>query len=393
MPATSQSMVEGFSAPGFAGVRAEFERNFADRGEIGAAVCVYRRGEVAVDLWGGIARPTTGAPWRQDTISCMMSVGKSLTALCALMLVDRGAIDLDAPVSRYWPEFAQAGKQAMTVRTLMSGLGGVLYADAAPDDAGLDWAVMVEALAAQPPAWPPGGGQAYHSMSYGFLVGELVRRVDGRSIDRFFAEEVAGPLAVDYHFGLDVTAQARSADLVSDGDNSSFMLMADPSSKLGRAWRILPRLQERANSADFRAGLFPSANGHGAARGVARIYAALAQGGSIGGVRVLSPRLVEALRQQAWAGTCGMTDRHYRYGLGFCLNCSLAPMGPNPRAFGHPGLGGMLAFADPEAELAFAFSSNRICGGSGIGDRCEALVEACYRDLANPAGSTKTSGT
>lgn len=381
-------MIEGYSAPEFARVRAEFERNFTDRGEIGSALCVYRDGKVAVDLWGGVARPATGAPWRRDTISCMMSVGKSFTALCTLMLVDRGVIDLEAPVAQYWPEFAQAGKQGMTVRTLLNGQSGVLYADAAPDNAGLDWEVMVDALAAQTPAWPPGGGQAYHSMSYGFLVGELVRRADGRSIDRFFAEEVAGPLAVDYHFGLDEQAQARTADLVAVGDNNSLMLMADPTTKLGRAWRVLPRLQKQANSTAFRAGLFPSANGHGTARGAARIYAALAQGGAIDGVRLLSPQLVEAARTEAWAGTCALTDRTYRYGLGFYLNCRPAPMGSNPRAFGHAGLGGMLAFADPEAAVAFAFSTNRLSGGAGVGDRCEALIEACYQDLALLAAAT-----
>jgi len=375
----------GDVAPGFFAVRAAFETNFHKRGEVGAAVCVYRHGALVVDLWGGMARADGHAPWHEDTIVCMMSVGKSLTALCALMLVDRGLLELDAAVARYWPAFGQNGKAMITVRMLLGGLSGVLYADAAPDGAGLHWATMIQAFEVQAPEWPVRGGHAYHSMSFGYLVGELVRRVDGRSIDQFFAEEVAIPLRVDYGFGLDDAQIARSADIIPNSASNTHALMADPTSKFGRAWRILPDLQVRANAEDFRRGLFPSANGHGNARAVARIFAALGAGGRLDGVQLLSAGLIEQLCIEMWDGTCAMTGRHYRYGLGFFLNGSpLVPMGSSRTAFGHPGVGGALAFADPENGISFSYSPNSMCEGAGVGSRCEALVTALYQLIDPP---------
>lgn len=381
---TNPLRIGGDSAPGFARLRATFETNFRERGEVGASVCVFRGGEKLVDLWGGIARPATGEQWRADTLVCMMSVGKSMTALCALILIDRGVIELEAPVVRYWPEFAGGGKGAVSVRMLLGGLSGVLYADAASDNAGLDWDAMVAAFEVQRPAWPLASDHAYHSMSFGQLVGELVRRADGRPIERFFAEEVAAPLGAEYAFGLDDAQVARCADIIPNPASDTLGMMSDPTSPLGRAWRVLPDLQTRANAEDFRKQVFPSANGHGNARSVATIYSALAVAGAPGRLSLVSRATVDRARTEVWDGICAMTGRHYRYGLGvFLQGCALVPLGPNPGSFGHPGVGGALGFADPKAGIAFAYSPNAMCEGAGVGARCEALVDALYRDLGD----------
>lgn len=371
--------IKGTCDPAFHPVRQVFEDNFRQRGEVGAAVCVYRDGRKVVDLWGGVADTATGKPWAEDTIVCMMSVGKSMAALSVLMLVERGQIDLDAPVARYWPGFAQAGKGSITVRTLLTGKAGVIYADHAADGAAYDWDAMVSAFEQQEPAWEPGTKGGYHSMSMGILLGELVHRADGRMIDRFFAEEVATPLGADYQFGLDDAAIARVSDIIRNPGSVTLTQIDDPDTKLGRAWRVVPEAADRYNNDDFRRAVFPSSNGHGNARAIARIYAALAAGGTLDGVQLISPELVEVARTEAWKGTCAMTDRQFRYGHGFFLNYPpLAPLGPNDRAFGHPGAGGAIGIADPEARMSFSYSPNFMTDGAGVGDRCTALIDAAF---------------
>jgi len=370
-------VIEGDCDPAFEAVRRAFEENFRLRGEVGAAVCVYTKGRKVVDLWGGLADPQKGKRWERDTIVCMMSVGKSMAALSVLMLVDRGKIDLDAPVADYWPEFAQAGKQAITVRTLLAAKAGLLYADHAPDGAAYDWGTMIRALEMQAPEWEPGTRGGYHSMSCGFLLGELVRRVDGRYFNIFFKEEITDPLGADYHFALHDDEIARAATIIPNPGSVTLVQSRDLKTKLGRAWRVRPNGPDSYNSEAYRRALFPSSNGHGNARAIARIYAALAGGGTLDGVRLLSSSLIETARTETWKEICQMTDRPFRYALGFFLNHSpMSPFGRNPRAFGHPGAGGAVGIADPEAGVAFSYSPNFMCAGAGVGDRCEALVAA-----------------
>lgn len=373
--------IHGHCEPAFARLREEFARNFSERQEVGAAVCLYSDGRPVVDLWAGVADPVSGRPWERDTLVCMMSVGKSVCALAVLMLVERGRIDLAKPVAHYWPGFAQAGKAGITVRTLLSGLAALLYADHAPDGSAYDWDTMVRALELQAPEWEPGTRGAYHSATCGLLLGELVRRADGRTIDRFVREEMARPLGIEYGFGLDAAEIARVADIVPNEGNVTLQQSGDRTTKLGRAWRIQPRPADvhYRNTEQFRRAVFPSANGHSNARSVARLYAALAAGGTLDGVHLLSPELIEVARTQSWCERCGMTDRLFRYGVGFFLNYPpLLPFGSNPRAFGHPGAGGAIGFADPEARLAFAYSPNRMCEGAGVGERCTALIDAVF---------------
>lgn len=375
--------LHGDCDPRFAALAEVFAENFASRDERGAAVCVYQDGVKLVDLWGGWADEAQTRPWREDTVVCMMSVGKGMAALCVWMLVERGLIDIDAPVAAYWPEFAGGGKGDISVRTLITGKAGLLYADAALDGAGYDWAAMTRAYELQVPEWVPGTKHGYHSASAGYLLGELVRRVDGRPIDRFLREEVAIPLGADYGYGTGWLDQDRVADIIPNPDSHTFIQTRDHSTKLGRAWRMRPASPDHYNDKRLRAALMPSTNGHGNARAVAHIYAALACGGTLDGVTLLSPATIDRLREESWFGPCEMTDRIFRYAQGFFLNEPLmSPMGTNPRAFGHPGAGGALGFADPEARLAFSYSPTVMCAGGGIGERCARLVEATYAGMA-----------
>lgn len=368
-------MIDGTCDPALAAVARVFEENFDRRGEVGAAVCIWRDGKKLVDLWGGIADPTTGTAWRRDTIVNTQSVYKSLAALCVHLLIERGTIDIDQPVARYWPGFAQAGKAAVTVRQMLGGTAGLLYADSALPDSLLDWDAMIAAIERQPPEWQPGTQGAYHSMSAIFLFGHLVRMADGRTLQRFFADEIAGPLGADFHFGIGDAEIPRVAKFLQNRGSTTMQALGDRSTKLGRAWHMRPALPDFPNSEQSRRGW----SGHGNARAVARIYAALAGGGAVDGVRLLQAASIDLLREQQWDEICAMTDRSFRYGLGFFLNKPpLLPLGPNLRAFGHPGAGGALGFADPENRIAFAYTPNYMCEGAGIGDRCTALIEAAY---------------
>jgi CubicO group peptidase (beta-lactamase class C family) len=369
--------IEGLCEPAFQRVADAFEHNFRERGEIGAAVCVYADGRKVVDLWGGLADPEARTPWRRDTIVCMMSVGKAMAGICVLRLVDQGAIELDAPVARYWPRFAQAGKEAITVEQLLGGFAGLIYAEHAPPGSMMDWEAQVDALELQAPVWPPGTRGAYHSMTAGVLFGELARKVDGRDVASFFREEIAEPLGIDYGFGLNDAQIARVAPMIPNPGSVTLQAIADPTSNLGKAWRAKPPGSDFFNSDSFRRGLAPSANGHGNARAVARLYAALALGGTIDGVQVLTRETLERARQTQWDSVCGLTERHFRYGLSFMLNQPpFADFGPNMNVFGHPGAGGAVGLADPDAGKSFSYSPNFMCAGAGLGDRCEALIAA-----------------
>lgn len=373
------SMIDGHCDPAFAKVGDTFAANFRERGELGAAVAVYQHGRKVVDLWGGWADAAQTRPWREDTIVCMMSVGKGMAALCVWMLIDRGLIDVGRPVAHYWPGFGRAGKETITVATLLAGKAGLLYADHAPDGAGYDWPVMIEALERQEPEWTPGEKHGYHSATAGYLFGELVRRVDGRTIDQFLREEVIAPLGADYGYGAAWASSDRVADIIPNASSHTFVQTRDPNTKLGRAWRMRPQSDDHYNDHRMRSGILPSTNGHGNARAVARIYAALAEGGTLDDVHLLGRDTIDRMRTESWFGPCEMTDRTFRYAYGFFLNePKMSPMGANPRAFGHPGAGGSLGFADPENGIAFSYSPSLMCEGGGLGDRCRALSEAVY---------------
>lgn len=378
----SEIPIHGECDPRFQGIRDVFQSNFALRGELGAAVCVYRDGEQVVDLWGGHLDWERAQPWKDDTIVCMASVTKSMVALCLHILIDRGEVDLDAPMAQYWPEFAQAGKADITVRQSLGNNDGVIFNDASQAGDWLDRDAIIASIAIQEPAWAPGSRGAYNSFNYGFLVGEIVRRVSGQSPGTFLRAEITEPLGIDYHLGVGETDLPRISNLYPNAESVTLNAFNDPSTKLARAWHSLPTDSGELgplNREDFRRKEFPSGGGTGNARAVAKVYAALAGGGEVDGVRLWSPAAVERMRELQWDGVCGITDRPFRMGLGVFLNSPpLSGMGPNPRAFGHMGAGGAFAFADPEAGLSFSYSPNYMCAGAGVGDRCDALVNALY---------------
>ncbi|MEW2389173.1 serine hydrolase domain-containing protein [Streptomyces venezuelae] len=404
--------VHGTCAPGFEGVRAEFERSFAERDELGAAVAATVGGELVVDLWGGDADRTGTRPWERDTLVNVYSTTKGMTSLCAHLLVDRGELDLDAPVARYWPEFADAGKADIPVRWLLSHRAG-LIAPGEPMAPGAvyDWEKVTEALAATRPWWRPGTAQGYHAVTFGFLVGEIVRRITGVSLGTFLRTEVTGPLGADVHVGTPESEHGRCADMAppvsretppsstppspasSPASSSSRTVFGDvpkppvtglsdhPMAPATLALQYLPLGD--VNAAAYRCAEIPAANGHATARGIAAVYAELACG------RLLSSGAVERLRTCQSDGDepdlvlrtgTSLADT-WPWGLGYMLN-QYGQAGPNPRAFGHGGAGGSYAFADPENGVSYAYTMNRMgAGTSGEDLRSVHLVGALYEGL------------
>ena len=355
----SEIPVHGECHPRFARVREVFQKNF-ESSELGAAVAVTLGGEPVVDLWGGHLDRERTREWERDTIVNVYSTTKGMTAICAHQLVEQGLLDLDAPVARYWPEFAAAGKESIPVRWLLSHQAGLPAVEKPlAEGANLDWDTMCAALAEQPPWWEPGTKHGYHALTYGYLVGELVRRVTGRSLGTYFREEIAEPLGLDFHIGFGPELDERVSDLYApprpdpqalpqEGPLADFMKqMLDPSTLTGAAFNNPPSREGQVNSRAWRAAEIPAANGHGSARALARVYGVLATGGEQDGVRVLEQESIErALEEQAFGPDAVLGGMPMRFGLGFMLRHDFMPLGPNPRTFGHPGAGGSIAFAD-----------------------------------------------
>jgi CubicO group peptidase (beta-lactamase class C family) len=392
--------IDGEVAPGFEPVREAFAANFARHGDIGAAVCVYRDGRPVVDLWGGVADPDpdpdAGRPWARDTLQLVYSSTKGVTTTAAHLLAQRGALDLDAPVADYWPEFAANGKAEIPVRRLLSHQAGVVALDRpVPLADALAWEPMVAALAAQRPVWTPGTAHGYHGRTFGWLVGEVIRRVSGRSPGGFFAEEIAAPLALDFFIGLPAGERGRVSRMVYKEPDFDFAAMSpesipeefrdlvaaliDPNSLYNRAFSVTDPAQIDFNSPEVQAAELPASNGIGTARGLARMYAALI--GEVDGVRLFTPEtLADATKEQA-----GGTDRVIlvptRFASGYMLPTATNPM-TGPASFGHPGRGGSLGFADPEHGIAFGYVMNHIIESAPDDVRAGSLVDALRKSLA-----------
>ena len=376
----------GYCAPRFEAVRAAFVANFRERGEPGAAVCVSVGGKPVVDLWGGYADIANTKPWQQDTLVNVFSVGKALCALAAARIVEQRLADLDAPVANLWPQFAQAGKQTITFRQILSHRGALpAIAKPLPDGAALDWNVMIHALEEQTPWWEPGTAFGYHVNTYGFLIGEIVRRAAGKTLGALIREEVAGPLGADIHIGLPREHHARVAEyrwpgtstMTPPGENATridrmrWNTYWNPPGISGAHW---------VNTPQWRLAEVPSTNGHGNARSVARIYAALAKGGAIDGVRIAGEDILSEFTTEHSRGEDQITQHPARFGLGFQLTQPERPLGPNAHAFGHFGAGGSLGFCDPDADVGFGYVTNDM-GPRWQNPRNRALMEAVYACL------------
>lgn len=371
--------IEGECTPEFIAVRRAFERNFAEHGELGAAVAVYYEGRPVVDLWGGLRDRERGLPWQADTICTMMSVAKGICALSIAMLAGRGLLTLDDPVAKYWPEFAAEGKERVTIRQALGHLACIPVTDAAAEGDYYNYAKMVEAIAAQRPLWPIGTQQIYHSATLGFIAAEILRRITGRTIGQFIRENLQQPLNADYFIGLSAAEQARCATMVrSEGNSINAAKAADPQSLEARMWKPLPA-GETYNSPEWRTAEIPSVNGQGTARGVARIYGALANGGSIDGVEVIDMHTLAPFLEEQLPSPPPPVPQRLRMAVGFMLNSPPhRATGPNLEAFGHSGAGGSQGFCDPVAKIGFCYTTNLMQNGTETGIRAESLVASVY---------------
>jgi CubicO group peptidase (beta-lactamase class C family) len=330
----------------------------------GAAFAATVEGELVVDVWSGAA-DDTGRPWQEDTLVVVFSGSKGLVAVCLLVLVDRGLLDLDAPVSRYWPEFAAGGKEDVLVRHVVSheaGLPGLFPPFTAGDM--LDGMRMGIRLAGATPFWKPGTRLAYHAHTFGWLCAELVRRIDGRSLGMFFGDEVAEPLDLDVWIGLPPALEDRVATLRPAAD-FRITYVGDEPDPLVEALYGASLDTFVWNEAAFHKAEIPSANAIGTGRAIARLYGCLACDGELDGRRLLSPETVRLGRRELSRGLCAVTRRPYAFGAGFELQTELLTLGPPADAFGHTGSGGSRHGAWPDARVGFSYATSELRGEEG----------------------------
>ncbi|WP_406057151.1 serine hydrolase domain-containing protein [Kribbella sp. NBC_00889] len=390
MTTTSEPAVHGHVEDGWGKVADQFRANFEGTpGEVGAACCVYVGGRPVVDLWGGLADSETKRPWREDTIAIVASTTKGATAICAHLLAQRGELDLDAPVVEYWPEFGAGGKDQIPVRLLLSHQSGLPVVDGPLTlEQAYAWDPVIRALEAQKPEWQPGTEHVYHSITYGYLVGELVRRVSGKSLGTFFADEVAGPLGLNAWIGLPEEQEQKVARIeyaaplsleeMTEGMIETTGLDADTVTRWIQAVWGEGSIQARAGSLGgafevtsdlnaqraYRAAEIPAGNMLTDARSLARMYAATVS--DVDGVRLLDPATVERAteiqtdktRMHGLPADLDLpADRSFNMSLGFWRACPPLPMA-GPKSFGHPGSGGSVAFGEPDAEVGFGYVMN-----------------------------------
>ncbi|MFD5813176.1 serine hydrolase domain-containing protein [Streptomyces sp. NPDC127038] len=367
--------IKGFCDPRFVAVRDALAA-LLDKDDIGASAAVFLDGEPVADLWGGYADADRSVAWERDTITGVNSTTKNMVALCALVLADRGELDLSAPVAVYWPEFAAAGKENVLVRHVLSHTAGL------PDLPGLTaveelyaWESVTEGLAARAPAWEPGTAAGYHALTFGYLVGEIVRRITGRDVGAFFAEEVAGPLGADFHIGLPAVHDHRVAPLVPPPSRTEEYAATAPLGPDGTRREdtgVAIRVKD-ANSVAWRRARIPAVNGYGNARSVALVQSVLANRGSAGGVRLLSAEGCEPAWQEVFRGDDRVLGTPMSWTNGF---------GRFGNAFGWGGWGGSLVVSDPGSRMTVAYVMNQMIDRDGRDDdRGMEIVTAAYGGL------------
>jgi len=380
-------VIRGLCDPAFRSVREAFGANF-EEGEVGAACSVTVDGLVVVDLWGGWADSDHRRAWTRDTMVNAFSVGKPVIALMLLQLVERGRIELDSTADRWWPELL-AGQQGATARDVLCHRAGVpAIREPLTNDALWDWHAICDAIAATDPWWDPGTRHVYHSNTYGHLVGELARRIDGRLPGTWLREEIAGPLDADLVWGLSPAEQARCADVVWEIDVDAgiewFSSRAQTSEErmIALGYANPPGYSGIGvvNSERWRATQVPSTNLHATARGVSRLYTALAAGGAIDGITIIGADLLAEATSVQSEGWCPVLEREAAFGLGFQPTRPDRPFGPNPGSFGHFGTGGALGFGDPQARVGFGYVMNAV-RPRWQSPRNRALIDALYACL------------
>ncbi|MFX1306235.1 MAG: serine hydrolase domain-containing protein [Promethearchaeota archaeon] len=374
--------IQGFCDERFISVREAFLKNFEEGLEVGASFAVTLNGQFIIDMWAGYADAAHKRPWEKDTIVNVYSTTKVMTSLCTLMLIDRGLLDLDAPVAKYWPEFAQEGKEKLPVRYLLSHTSGLSGFDKSlPIKSLYRWDKMVNMLAAQKPWWEPGTKSGYHAWTFGYLLGELVRRVTGKTLGGFFKEEIADPLKADFHIGLPEEFDERVGELVPPKIDISQFGDVDLNSISMRSIMRIRHEVEDTKTRGWRAAEIPASNGHGNARAIARITAVIACGGILDDIRLLSLETIEkALEEQSY-GIDLVLLVPMRFGLGFGLQNKEIPLGPNQRVLFWGGWGGSTNIIDLDAKLSIAYVMNKMTSGLTEDPRSERLVEAVYDSL------------
>ena len=387
---TTTIEVHGQCEQRFSGVREAFAENLERFGEIGAAVAVTIDGRPVVDLWGGHMDRERTRPWKRDTIVTVYSTTKGLTAMCAHRLVEQGALDLDAPAAQYWPEFAQAGKAEVPVHMLLSHRVGLpSVSEQLAEGAIYEWETMTEALAKQAPLWEPGTRHGYHGMTFGWLVGELVRRVSGRSLGTYFRAEIAEPLGLDTHIGIGPEHDDRIATMYAFEPTPEMMeqmrerreqFEANQDAAVRETQGNIPMPPDAHNSEGWKRSEIPAANAHSDARSLARLYGALAIGGELDGVHVLSREAIERATVEQARGPDATLVMPTRFALGFWLAQEIG-MGPNANSFGHPGAGGSVGFADPDARIGFGYAMNQMKQGLLVESTGKRLIDALYAAL------------
>ena len=376
----------GHVATGFEKVADAFRSNFDDFPELGAGFALYADGKLQVDLWGGVADKASGRAWDERTLQLVFSTTKGATAICVARLVAAGRLSYSDPVAAHWPEFAANGKANITVAQMMSHQAGLAWAEAPLTiDELLAVGPVVEALGAQAPLWAPGSTHGYHAVTYGWLAGELVRRIDGRSIGRYFAEEVAGPLGLDFWIGLPAAEEPRVSTLEPappPSDPAELMLlmqMMGPGTPGFKALTMNGSIlafvvaQNPFNTRAFHATEMPAANGITNARSLAKMYAATVS--DVDGVRLLGTDAMQTASAEAVSGPDHCLVAETRFGMGFMLDNATVPLlGPN--AFGHAGAGGSLGQADPDTGVGYGYVMNQMLGGIAGDPRTVRLNDA-----------------
>lgn len=375
--------ISGACAEGFGAVKDAFAANFTEHGDVGASCAVVHQGELVVDLWGGTLDESGTTPWEQDTIVNVFSTTKTMSCLSLLTLVSRGLVDVDAPVHTYWPEFEQNGKEGVLVRHLLSHTAGLpAWSERIETEVLYDWDRACSLLAEQEVWWEPGWKSGYHAISQGNLVGEVVRRVDGRSVGTFFGEEIAAPLGADFHIGTGPEHDDRVAPLIpapplefggadGAGDRDSIPFRA-----------ANPRLvAEESFTIPWRRAEIPAAGGHGNARSVAIAQSPVSAGGSAGGLDLLNSETIDRIFDVQAAGRDLVLGIGVTFGVGYGLNSPRAPISPNERVCYWGGWGGSLVVNDVDAGFTMAYVMNRMGEGTVGDDRAHAILRGCYASL------------
>ncbi|HEV3226591.1 MAG TPA: serine hydrolase domain-containing protein [Acidimicrobiales bacterium] len=388
--------IDGLVEPGFEGVRDAFQRNFDEHDEIGAGFSLHVEGRKVVDLWGGVAEEDIGRPYTEDTLQLVFSTTKGATATCLNLLIQRGLIDPDAPVAKYWPEFAQGGKESIPVRWLMGHKAGLVTVDKHLSlDEVLAWDPIIEALEVQEPLWEPGSAHGYHAVTFGWLLGELIRKVDGRGLGQFFKEEIAEPLGLEFWIGFPESEEYRVAPMVGSliPDDSEvapemkelFAQFVGPDSLLGRALTLNGAFETGSwNSRKVHAAEIGAANGITNARSLSRMYAGLV--GPLADAPA-APLFTKAQTDLARTTQTSGPDKclfmETTFGLGYMTSSVFAPYG-GAGSFGHAGAGGSVGFADPDNGVAVGYVMNKMLANLSGDPRTRGLIKASYDAVGAP---------